>query len=82
MSLKQIIIVDEEGDTVTIQSSPVKYSLSKIEHGKRRIIIGTREPMDRVLRHFVKDEWCRLKDFGARLVTKMPWLNDKEKFKK
>ncbi len=82
MSLKQIIIVDEEGDTVTIQSSPVEYSASKTDNGKRRVTVGTRQSLDTILRRFVKEEWSRLKELGARLVTRMPWLNQKEKFRK
>lgn len=82
MSLKQIIIVDEEGDTVTIQSSQVEYSVSKMENGKRRVTVGTCKSIDRILRHFIQEEWLKLKELGARLVTRIPWLNHKEKSRK
>lgn len=82
MSLKQIIIVDEEGDTVTIQSSPVEYGVSKTQDGKCRVTVGTCKSIDQILQHFIQEEWSKLKEFGARLVTRMPQPNHKEKLKK
>ena len=82
MSLQQIIIVDEENTVLTINSSSVNDSALKIEDSKRRIEVNTNRPLESFLRCFVKDEWAKIKELGARLVTRKARVNHGERFKK
>ncbi len=70
MSLKQIIIVDEDGAKVMIRSSLVDFETERIENSKSHIEINIRKPLDLILRQLVEEEWRKVKDFGARLVTR------------
>ena len=76
MSLKQIIIFDEEDHTkVTIETSKVEYKSEEIVDGRLHFELGTRKSMEAVLRDFIEEEWIKIKDFGARLVTRIPKTN-------
>ena len=76
MSLKQIIIFDEEDHTkVTIEASQVEYKSEEIVDGRLHIKLGTRKSMEVVLSNFIEEEWIKIKDFGARLVTRIPKTN-------
>ena len=70
MSFEKIIVVGEDGSKVTIRSSSVDFKSEKTENNKPHIEINTRKSLDLILRQLVEEEWRKVKDFGARLVTR------------
>ena len=70
MSLKQIIVVDEDGSKVTVRTSKESYAIEEMVQGKRHVRIGVIVPLLFVLRNYLKEEWKKVSHLGARLAVK------------
>lgn len=81
MSLKRIIFVDDENTKVMIRASTLDYHAEKLENGCRCVEVGTRKPLDGVLKRFAAEEWAKAREWGARLATRSAQVNGGIKMK-
>ena len=70
MTLKQIIIVGEDGSKIEIQSSAEPCEVKKLVDGKPRLKLSIDRPLSLLLKQIIDEEWRVVRELGARLVTR------------